>query len=98
LEQVEASVCHSPINDYFHLPEEGKGTVNAEEMHPERRSVSHERLLVRSLWISMLDLEGGKDEVEDPKEVVGHQTAVLGQLNALRDWKKEANLNVDCKD
>ena len=43
----------------------------------------------------MLDLEGGKDEMDDPQEVVSHQAAVLDQLNALRDWKRETNLNVD---
>ena len=45
----------------------------------------------------MLDLEGGKDEVDDPKEVVGRCATVLGQSNALRHGEKEADLNVKGK-
>ncbi len=66
LKQVKACNGDCPVDDDFHLPEEGHGFVQAEGPHGQEPGVADERRFERGLRVTVPQLQGGESEVVKP--------------------------------
>ena len=77
LKEVEGGQSEGPVENDFHLPDEGTQSVGFEQHILDQGYVFRELWLVGFLWVAVTDLEPREDEVGHPKQVDPHQGARL---------------------